>query len=141
MASGTTKAIHPWEWDVRVRERNLRKGMLDEKDVERHLAQLPDVGDQAEPVSIAQPALGKVRWKGSLRRNCQATIQIAISVRETRVLVVCAIPHTPAPSFLIMILPLCCLMFPSAYWIKMACLSPKPNLESVGLCAFHRVTT
>ena len=58
MATGTTKAINPWEWDVRVRERNLRKGMLDEKDVERHLAQLPDVSDLAEPVSIAQPALG-----------------------------------------------------------------------------------
>ena len=48
----------PWEWDVRVRERNLRKGMLDDKDVEKHLPQLPDVADQAESITIAQPALG-----------------------------------------------------------------------------------
>jgi hypothetical protein len=43
MASGNTKTINPWDWDVRVRERNLRKGILDEKDVEKHLSQLPDV--------------------------------------------------------------------------------------------------
>jgi hypothetical protein len=58
MASGNTKAINPWEWDVRVRERNLRKGVFDEKDVEKHLGQLPDVGDQAEPIAVGQPALG-----------------------------------------------------------------------------------
>jgi hypothetical protein len=60
MASGGsgTKTINPWEWDVRVRERNLRKGVLDEKDVEKHLAQLPDVSDKAESVAILQPALG-----------------------------------------------------------------------------------
>jgi hypothetical protein len=32
----------PWDLDVRVRERNLRKGVLDEKDVEKHLKELPD---------------------------------------------------------------------------------------------------
>ena len=59
MASGsTTKTINPWEWDVRVRERNIRKGIFDEKDVEKHLAQLPDVADQADSISLAQPALG-----------------------------------------------------------------------------------
>jgi hypothetical protein len=59
MASGsTTKTINPWEWDVRVRERNIRKGIFDEKDVEKHLAQLPDVADQAESIGLAQPALG-----------------------------------------------------------------------------------
>ena len=58
MATGNNKTINPWEWDVRVRERNLRKGILDEKDVEKHLAQLPDVADQAEPLGIPQPALG-----------------------------------------------------------------------------------
>jgi hypothetical protein len=57
MASNT-KTINHWEWDVRVRERNLRKGMLDEKDVEKHLSQLPDVSDQAESIGISQPALG-----------------------------------------------------------------------------------
>jgi hypothetical protein len=53
-----TKTINPWEWDVRVRERNLRKGILDEKDVEKHIAQLPDVADQAEAIVFPQPALG-----------------------------------------------------------------------------------
>jgi hypothetical protein len=59
MASGgSTKTINPWEWDVRVRERNLRKGVFDEKDVEKHLGQLPDVADQAEAIGVGQPALG-----------------------------------------------------------------------------------
>ena len=59
MASTTnTKTINAWEWDVRVRERNVRKGILDDKDIEKHLAQLPDVGDQAESIGVAQPALG-----------------------------------------------------------------------------------
>ena len=58
MATGNTKTINPWEWDVRVRERNLRKGILDDKDVEKHLSQLPDAADQAESITIAQPALG-----------------------------------------------------------------------------------
>jgi hypothetical protein len=58
MATGNTKTINPWEWDVRVRERNLNKGILDDKDVEKHLAQLPDVADQAESITVAQPALG-----------------------------------------------------------------------------------
>jgi hypothetical protein len=58
MASGNTKTINSWEWDVRVRERNLRKQIFDEKDVEKHLAQLPDVSDQAESIGVAQPALG-----------------------------------------------------------------------------------
>jgi len=54
----TTKTINPWDWDVRVRERNLRKGILDDKDVEKHLSQLVDVAEQSEPVGHAQPALG-----------------------------------------------------------------------------------
>ncbi len=58
MASGNTKTINPWEWDVRVRERNMKRGVLDDKDVERHLSQLPDVAEQAESVGVPQPALG-----------------------------------------------------------------------------------
>lgn len=57
MAS-TTKNINAWEWDVRVRERNVRKGVFDDKEIEKHLSQLPDMADQAESVSITQPALG-----------------------------------------------------------------------------------
>ena len=58
MASTNTKTINPWDLDVRVRERNLRKGILDDKDVEKHLGQLPDLADQAEALGIPQPALG-----------------------------------------------------------------------------------
>lgn len=54
----SNKQIQSWDWDVRVRERNLKKGILDEKTVEKHLGQLPDVQEQAEPVNLPQPALG-----------------------------------------------------------------------------------
>jgi hypothetical protein len=58
MATPNAKTINPWDWDIRVRDRNLRKGILDDKDVEKHLSQLPDVGDQADSVVLPQPALG-----------------------------------------------------------------------------------
>lgn len=48
---------NPWILDVRVRERNLKAGLLTEKDVEKHLAALPDLADQAEPFGTPQPAL------------------------------------------------------------------------------------
>ncbi len=50
---------NPWIHDVRVRERNLNKGILTEKDVEKHLASLPDVADQAESFATSQPALAQ----------------------------------------------------------------------------------
>ncbi len=50
---------NPWIHDVRVRERNLNKGILTEKDVEKHLAGLPDVADQAENFATPQPALAQ----------------------------------------------------------------------------------
>jgi hypothetical protein len=58
MATGTEKKINSWEWDVRVRERNVRRGIIDEKDIEKHLAAIPDVADQADSVTYPQPALG-----------------------------------------------------------------------------------
>ena len=60
MATGNSsqKTINSWEWDVRVRERNLRRGVIDEKEVEKHVAALPDVSEQAETVNYPQPALG-----------------------------------------------------------------------------------
>jgi hypothetical protein len=36
--------------DKRVLARNLRKGLLDEKDYDRYVKALPDVADQAVPV-------------------------------------------------------------------------------------------
>jgi hypothetical protein len=53
-----TSTKTPWDLDVRVRERNLRKGVLDEKDVEKHLKELVDVAANAENVTIPQPAVG-----------------------------------------------------------------------------------
>lgn len=53
----TQKIQNPWTFDVRVRERNLKSGHLQDKEVEKYLAALPDLADQAEPFAIAQPAL------------------------------------------------------------------------------------
>jgi hypothetical protein len=50
---------NPWQMDVRVRERNLKSGALTEKDLEKHLAGLTDLADQAEPFATAQPALAQ----------------------------------------------------------------------------------
>jgi hypothetical protein len=54
----SNKTINSWDWDIRVRERNLKNQTVTEKDLEKHVAQLPDLADQAEAVSIPQPALG-----------------------------------------------------------------------------------
>jgi len=54
----SNKQIQSWDWDVRVRERNLKKGILDDDTVSKHLGKLPDVAEQCEPVSMPQPALG-----------------------------------------------------------------------------------
>jgi hypothetical protein len=53
-----TKQINPWDWDVRVRERNIKNGTLTEKDVEKSTQQLTDLEGQADPVATGQPALG-----------------------------------------------------------------------------------
>jgi hypothetical protein len=60
MATGNSsqKTINSWDWDVRVRERNLRRGIIDEKEVEKQLAILVDMSEQAESVNYPQPALG-----------------------------------------------------------------------------------
>lgn len=50
--------INPWDLDIRVRERNLKNGTLTDKDVEKMLGTLTDLADQADPTTLAQPALG-----------------------------------------------------------------------------------
>jgi hypothetical protein len=47
----------PWDLDIRVRERNLKKGVLDEKEVEKMLKELPDAIANSEAVTTPQPAL------------------------------------------------------------------------------------
>lgn len=45
------------KFDIRVRERLLKKGLLTEAEVEQHLGALPDRADSALDVGIKQPAL------------------------------------------------------------------------------------
>jgi len=47
-----------WDMDVRVRERNLKAGVISQDDVARMLEALPDVADLALPLDVAQPAVG-----------------------------------------------------------------------------------
>ena len=53
-----TKVINSWDWDIRVRARNIKAGTLDEKDIEKHKAALVDLNDQTDAVTLPQPALG-----------------------------------------------------------------------------------
>lgn len=52
-----TKTVNPWDLDVRVRERNIRNGTVQEKDVEKAMTSLPDLEGQCDPVATQQPAL------------------------------------------------------------------------------------
>jgi hypothetical protein len=56
--AGEKAKITPQDLDLRVRERNLATGVLDQKAVDKHLGDLPDLADQAETVELEQPALG-----------------------------------------------------------------------------------
>jgi len=49
--------ISPWDLDIRVRERNLKNGRLQEKDLDKFLSSLPDLGEQTSPFGTLQPAL------------------------------------------------------------------------------------
>lgn len=53
----TTKTVPSWEWDVRVRDRNLKKGLFTEKDLDKHLATLPDGAGHCDSVTVAQPGI------------------------------------------------------------------------------------
>lgn len=52
-----SEKTNPWTFDVRVRERNLKAGTLEDKELEKYLAQLPDLEGQVESFALAQPAL------------------------------------------------------------------------------------
>jgi hypothetical protein len=47
-----------FKYDVRVRERMLKRGLLQEAELEKHLASLVDVEAKSENVDLGQPALG-----------------------------------------------------------------------------------
>jgi hypothetical protein len=53
------KSSELFKYDVRVRERMLHKGLINEKDVSSHLAALPDRETACEEVRLEQPGLGR----------------------------------------------------------------------------------
>ena len=54
----TNNKISPWDLDIRVRERNLKNGRLEDKEVDKFLSSLPDLGPETVGFGTAQPALG-----------------------------------------------------------------------------------
>lgn len=57
----------PWDLDLRIRDRNLQKGVLSQKDLERYLKDLPDLAAVVDPVQLPQPifAAGASEESGS----------------------------------------------------------------------------
>lgn len=45
------------DYDVRVRERNLKSGVLTKDDVDKHLASLPDMSANAQLVDVQPPGV------------------------------------------------------------------------------------
>lgn len=52
------RSNNPWLFDLRLRDRNVRSGALDEKELSRHLAALKDLEAETETFGLAQPAIG-----------------------------------------------------------------------------------
>jgi len=50
--------------DLRVRERHLASGALDQSTIENYLAALTDLEGQYEPLPYEQPALGRSQGDG-----------------------------------------------------------------------------
>ncbi len=60
MATEKHSDINPKWLDRRVVERYLKKGLLDEKDLQKHLKALPDVGEKAEKVNTEFATSGEL---------------------------------------------------------------------------------
>jgi hypothetical protein len=69
MAIGEKSKLVTWDWDLRVRDRHLATGMIEHKDVEQYLSDLPDLEVQAEIVTIEQPAIGSGGTRGADDRS------------------------------------------------------------------------
>jgi len=52
------RSNNPWLFDLRLRERNVRSGALDEKELTKHLGALKDLEGEIEVFGLAQPAIG-----------------------------------------------------------------------------------
>jgi hypothetical protein len=48
---------NPWTFDLRIRDRNLKQGLLDEPTLGKYLEALPDLEAQTQSFTLAQPAL------------------------------------------------------------------------------------
>jgi|JI10StandDraft_1071094.scaffolds.fasta_scaffold211979_3 hypothetical protein len=57
MSKSTKPVFGPNEFDTRVRERYLASGVLEAKNLEKHLADLKDGSASALTVDLPQPAL------------------------------------------------------------------------------------
>lgn len=51
--------VEPLKFDIRVRDRLLRKGLLSESEVNKYLEALPDAADKLVELDLKQPALQK----------------------------------------------------------------------------------
>ena len=49
--------ISPWDLDIRVRDRNLKNGRLEDKDLDKFISSLADLGSDTVAFATAQPAL------------------------------------------------------------------------------------
>ncbi len=56
-----------FRYDVRVRERMLKKGLIADKDLGKHLEALPDRESVCDRVTLDQPAIGR-HDPGGVRR-------------------------------------------------------------------------
>lgn len=52
------RSNNPWLFDLRLRDRNIRSGALDEKELNKHLSALKDLETETETFGLAQPAIG-----------------------------------------------------------------------------------
>ncbi len=49
--------VQSWDWDLRVRERNLKAGIISEKEVEKMLHALGDLTGEVDTMTLVQPAV------------------------------------------------------------------------------------
>lgn len=75
MAIGEKSKLVSWDWDLRVRDRHLAAGMIDPKEVEQYLSELPDREAHAEIVTIEQPAVGTSATRSADDRSSDAQEQ------------------------------------------------------------------
>ncbi len=53
-----------WDLDLRVRERHLASGALDQSTIDRYLTALPDREAESEALPFEQPAIGRPQGDG-----------------------------------------------------------------------------